>query len=348
MDLPIEHYLVGGAVRDQLLNREVVDRDWVVIGATPRDMKRLGFKQVGRDFPVFLHPETREEFALARTERKTGSGHTGFHVHADPDVTLEEDLVRRDLTINAIAQDADGSLIDPFNGVEDLKTKTIRHVSTAFTEDPLRVFRVARFAAQLEGFTVADETLALMREMSVAGELETLSAERVWIELLKALEAPNPGRFFDVLNACSGLEYWFAEVDIEALSFSDNKSAYKHYIDLMCASRDVDATTRRLKVPKVYRLAFEDWLATHTAISAWQTTDVSELASALILLKVPHSLDRLKALIQVLDELYAPKKLLALATGFAEVTLEDAEGVSGKAYGEALRSCQETWLNQHR
>ena len=348
MDLPIEHYLVGGAVRDHLLGREVVDRDCVVVGTTPRQMKRLGFKQVGRDFPVFLHPETREEFALARTERKTGSGHTGFQVHADPDVTLDEDLVRRDLTINAIAQDADGTLIDPFNGVQDLKTKTLRHVSAAFTEDPLRVFRVARFAAQLEGFVVADETLALMAEMSGAGELEALSAERVWIELLKALEAPNPGRFFDVLKACSGLEYWFKELDSEALSFANNKTVDRHYIDMMRVSRDVEATTRRLKVPKAYRLAYEDWLSTHTAISAWQTIDVAELANAFNLLKVPHNLDRLTALIQVLDELEAPQKLLALAKSFADVTIEDAEGLSGKAYGEALRSCQEVWLSQHR
>ena len=348
MDLPIEHYLVGGAVRDQLLGRKVVDRDWVVVGATTRQMKKLGFKQVGRDFPVFLHPETREEYALARTERKTGAGHTGFQVHADPEVSLEEDLVRRDLTINAIAQDVNGSLIDPFDGAADLRSKVLRHVSDAFKEDPLRVFRVARFAAQLDGFEVADETLFLMTEMCRAGELETLSAERVWIELLKALEASNPSRFFEVLAACAGLGYWFEEIDDQALVFTRGKNAHRHYIDLMRVSQDVEATSRRLKVPKAYRLSYEDWLATHNAISGWQTVDVPQLIDAFIQLKVPHNLDRLEHAVLLLDGVDASDELLALAASFADLALEDTEGLRGKAYGEALRAKQERWVEQQR
>lgn len=172
-------YEVGGAVRDELLGLPVKDRDYVVVGATPEEMERLGFKPVGKDFPVFLHPVTHEEYALARTERKSGPGYKGFTVHAEPDVTLEEDLARRDLTINAIARDEHGSVIDPFGGVRDLRAGVLRHVSPAFAEDPVRVLRVARFAARF-GFAVAPETAALMRAMSAGGEVDALVPERVW------------------------------------------------------------------------------------------------------------------------------------------------------------------------
>ena len=187
-------YLVGGAVRDELLGRPVTERDWVVVGSSPEDMLRRGFRQVGRDFPVFLHPQSGEQYALARTERKTGLGHQRFAWRAT-DVTLEDDLARRDLTINAIAMDADGFLIDPWNGQADLEDRVLRHVSPAFAEDPLRVFRVARFAAQLPGFAIHPETLELMRRM--IPELAALSGERVWAELGKA--APGLGRFFEVV-----------------------------------------------------------------------------------------------------------------------------------------------------
>ena len=207
-------YLVGGAVRDQLLGLPVNERDWVVVGSTPEEMTSLGYQRVGRDFPVFLHPETHEEYALARTERKTGPGHTGFVCHAGPEVTLEDDLERRDLTINAMAEDEDGGLVDPWGGREDLRLKTLRHVSPAFREDPLRVFRVARFAARFHdrGFTVAQDTVALMREMAQAGELAELSAERVWRELDRALETRTPATFFAVLEQADALTPWLIEL----------------------------------------------------------------------------------------------------------------------------------------
>jgi tRNA nucleotidyltransferase (CCA-adding enzyme) len=197
----LQCYLVGGAVRDELLGRPSPDRDWVVVGATEQQLLALDFVRVGKDFPVFLHPQTKEEHALARTERKRGQGHRGFVVDARPDVTLEQDLGRRDLTINAIAKTSEGHLIDPYKGQQDLHDRVLRHVSEAFIEDPLRVFRVARFAAQLPGFTVAAETQALMRNMTAAGELETLSAERVWQEFAKALGAAQVN---SALRYCPG------------------------------------------------------------------------------------------------------------------------------------------------
>ena len=195
----MEIYLVGGAVRDKLLGLPVKDRDWVVVGATPAAMTELGYKIVGADFPVFLHPETREEYALARTERKSGQGYKGFTVYAGPDVTLEQDLARRDLTINAMAEDAAGRLIDLFDGAADLKRGILRHVAPAFAEDPLRVLRVARFAARF-GYPVAHETQALMGALVEAGEMETLVAERVWSELELPLGEKQPARFFEVLR----------------------------------------------------------------------------------------------------------------------------------------------------
>lgn len=208
-------YLVGGAVRDGLLGLPVKDKDWVVVGSTPEEMLRAGYQQVGRDFPVFLHPENHEEYALARTERKSGHGYTGFICHAAPDVTLEQDLQRRDLTINAIAQDERGDYIDPSNGLADLKQHLLRHVSPAFSEDPLRVLRVARFAARYAqlNFRIADETLTLMRDMVGRGELAHLTAERVWKETENALTSCSPQVYFQVLRDCGALAVLFPEVD---------------------------------------------------------------------------------------------------------------------------------------
>ena len=207
-------YLVGGAVRDKLLGRPVKERDYVVVGATPEEMIDRGFKPVGKDFPVFLHPQTKEEYALARTERKTAPGYHGFVFHAAPDVTLEEDLRRRDLTVNAMAEDEDGRLIDYFGGREDLEARLLRHVSPAFAEDPVRILRIARFAARYAplGFRVADQTMALMREMVAAGEVDALVPERVWQELAKALSEDQPQVFFEVLRACGALDVLFPEV----------------------------------------------------------------------------------------------------------------------------------------
>ncbi|HZP94099.1 MAG TPA: multifunctional CCA addition/repair protein [Burkholderiales bacterium] len=205
-------YAVGGAVRDGLLGLPVEDRDYVVVGATPEDMVRLGFKPVGRDFPVFLHPVTREEYALARTERKKGRGYKGFEIHASPEVTLEQDLARRDLTINAIARDEQGRLIDPFHGAQDLQAGILRHVGPAFVEDPVRVLRVARFAARF-GFRIAEETLRLMRAMVENGEVDQLVPERVWQELSKGLMEARPSRMFEALRACGALARVLPELD---------------------------------------------------------------------------------------------------------------------------------------
>lgn len=212
----MKSYLVGGAVRDALLGLPVKDKDWVVVGATPQEMLDAGYQQVGRDFPVFLHPKSREEYALARTERKSGFGYTGFSCYAAPDVTLEQDLLRRDLTVNALAQDADGKIIDPYDGLADLKSRTLRHVSPAFGEDPLRVLRVARFAARYAhlSFRIADETMALMREMTAAGELEHLTPERVWKETENALASRNPQVYFMTLRECGALKVLFPELDV--------------------------------------------------------------------------------------------------------------------------------------
>lgn len=208
-------YLVGGAVRDKLLNLPVYDNDWVVVGSTPEQMLSQGFQAVGKDFPVFLHPKTKEEHALARTEKKVEAGYTGFECYFSADVTLEQDLMRRDLTINAIAMDDNGQLIDPYHGEKDIQDKVIRHVSSAFVEDPLRVLRVARFAAKLHhlGFSVAQETISLMQEISDSGELAHLTQERVWQEWQKSLQTPNPEQFIAVLRQCGALKIVLPELD---------------------------------------------------------------------------------------------------------------------------------------
>jgi len=210
----MQAYLVGGAVRDELLGLEVKDRDWVVVGATPDEMLAKGFKQVGADFPVFLHPRTREEYALARTERKQGRGYHGFTVYSAPDVTLEQDLQRRDLTINAIAKTEDGDLVDPFHGCDDIKARRLRHVSEAFSEDPLRILRTARFAARFRplGFTVSEQTMTLMQDMVDTGEVDHLVPERVWQEFQRALHEKAPKAFFEVLRDCGALEVLIPEI----------------------------------------------------------------------------------------------------------------------------------------
>jgi tRNA nucleotidyltransferase (CCA-adding enzyme) len=212
---PLRSYLVGGAVRDRLLGRPPGDRDWVVVGATPEQMIARGFKPVGRDFPVFLHPQTHEEYALARTERKSARGYRGFVVDADPEVTLEQDLARRDFTVNAIAQNSDGTLVDPFGGARDLEARLLRHVSPAFIEDPVRVLRAARFMARFAdaGFSVAPETLDLMRAMVANGEIDHLVPERVWQELTRALAEPRPSAFLATLRAAGALAKVLPEVD---------------------------------------------------------------------------------------------------------------------------------------
>jgi tRNA nucleotidyltransferase (CCA-adding enzyme) len=260
-------YVVGGAVRDELLGLPVNDRDHVVVGATPEDMQQLGYRPVGRDFPVFLHPVTHEEYALARTERKTARGYHGFEFHAAPDVTLEQDLARRDLTINAMARDEQGNLVDPYGGEADLKAGVLRHVSPAFAEDPVRILRVARFAARF-GFRIAPETQALMRAMTDAGEVDALVAERVWQELARGLMEREPSRTLAVLRACGALDRIAPELAPlhdetmwrEALHALDAAARQQLTLDARWAALTrrldplaVDALAQRLKTPLTCR-----------------------------------------------------------------------------------------------
>jgi tRNA nucleotidyltransferase (CCA-adding enzyme) len=246
-------FRVGGAVRDALLGLPVNDEDWVVVGATPDDMIQSGFLPVGKDFPVFLHPDTREEYALARTERKSGRGYRGFTFHTSPEVTLEEDLARRDLTINAIAQAEDGALIDPFGGQLDLRRKVLRHVTGAFREDPVRVLRVARFAARFHAFTLAPETLELMRAMVREGEADHLVPERVWQELARGLTEERPSRMFEVLRECGALERVLPEVD--ALWGVPQRADYHPEIDTGVHNMMVLDMSARLAAPLPVRFA---------------------------------------------------------------------------------------------
>jgi tRNA nucleotidyltransferase (CCA-adding enzyme) len=268
----MEIYLVGGAVRDELLGLPVTERDWCVVGATPAEMKALGYRQVGKDFPVFLHPETGEEYALARTERKTGPGYHGFEFRTSPDVTIEEDLARRDITINAMARDATGRLVDPYGGLEDLKRKRLRHVSEAFAEDPVRVLRVAKFAARFaqHGFKVADETMELMAGMVEDGEVDELVPHRVWKETEAALAGPAPRVFFEVLRDCGALAVVFPEIDglfgvpqppewhpevdcgVHTMMVLDQATALSPEVDVRFAALTHDlgkATTPKAKLP---------------------------------------------------------------------------------------------------
>lgn len=258
-------YLVGGAVRDKLLGYPYSERDWVVVGATADELLKLGYQPVGKDFPVFLHPDTREEYALARTERKSGPGYTGFDCYASPEVTLEEDLQRRDLTINAIAEDSDGTVIDPYSGQKDLQQRILRHVSPAFEEDPLRVLRVARFSARYAhmGFTLADETLQLMKKISAGDELLALPAERLWKELQRSLVEKNPEVFFATLDHCDALKTLMPELQgsVNAILEALKKAAASDQPDLVrfaviFATIDPAMTERfcqRLKIPREFR-----------------------------------------------------------------------------------------------
>ena len=246
-------FAVGGAVRDELLGLPVQDRDWVVVGASPEQMAAAGYKPVGKDFPVFLHPETREEYALARTERKTAPGYKGFVFHADADVSIEDDLARRDLTINAIAKAEDGSFIDPHHGRADLAAKVLRHVSSAFVEDPVRVLRVARFAARFAEFSVADETMALMRAMVDNGEVDHLVPERVWQELARGLMEAKPSRMFEVLRACGALKKILPEVD--GLWGVPQRADYHPEIDTGVHVMMVVDMAAQLKLPLTARFA---------------------------------------------------------------------------------------------
>ncbi|HEY6966816.1 MAG TPA: multifunctional CCA tRNA nucleotidyl transferase/2'3'-cyclic phosphodiesterase/2'nucleotidase/phosphatase [Burkholderiales bacterium] len=248
----MQTYMVGGAVRDALLGLPVNDHDWVVVGATPEDMIAAGFRPVGKDFPVFLHPKTHEEYALARTERKSGRGYKGFTVYAAPEVTLEQDLARRDLTINAIARDADGTLIDPFGGAKDLREGVLRHVSDAFHEDPVRILRVARFAARF-GFRIADETMALMKFMVDSGEADHLVPERVWQEFSRGLAEEHAERMFEALERCDFRPKLLAELRSVPAKFSGPLPVRFAHLCWPLAEAEIQGLCERLRVPNEER-----------------------------------------------------------------------------------------------
>lgn len=355
----LEVYRVGGAVRDARLGWPVKDTDWVVVGATPEAMRRRGFKPVGRDFPVFLHPETHEEYALARTERKSGHGYTGFVVHASPEVSLEEDLARRDLTINAMAETPGGTLVDPFRGLDDLEARRLRHVSPAFVEDPLRVLRTARFLARYAdlGFVIAEETRELMRELVVSGELAHLVAERVWAETEKALGEPWPEVYFQALDECGALAELMPELADDSAAL-DAALGRLHRLPEDIADEalvrwrwarlveHLDEAARerlaaRLRLPKVHRdLARQAALTRCLRLAAGQELDATQVMTWLDGIDAWRRSERVAPLIALvsLDDAGLAADL-ALAWRLAAQVLPSPlveEGFKGRALGEEL------------
>ncbi|MEM9182146.1 MAG: multifunctional CCA addition/repair protein [Pseudomonadota bacterium] len=343
----MEIYLVGGAVRDELLGRPVVDRDYVVTGATPEEMVAQGYRPVGKDFPVFLHPETAEEYALARRERKVAAGYGGFEFHAGPEVTLEEDLSRRDLTVNAIARSADGTLIDPFGGVDDIEARRLRHVTDAFAEDPVRVLRLARFAARLAAldFSVVPETTMLARQLAAAGELDALTPERVWTETEKGLMTANPEVFVAVLRECHALAVVLPEVD--ALFGVPQPAEHHPEIDTGVHLLLVLAQAARMDLSSAARFA----CLTHDLGKALTPKD--ELPK-----HHGHEASGLKPLAQLCDRLRVPKEhrrlaelvcryhlqvhqALTLKPGTVMKLIEAADGLRRpQRFVEILRACE--------
>lgn len=334
-------YLVGGAVRDRLLGKTPSEFDWVVVGATPEAMLARGFNQVGRDFPVFLEPKTGYQYALARTERRTGPGHADFVCHAAPDVTLEEDLARRDLTINAMARDRDGTLIDPHNGQRDIDGGVLRHVSPAFAEDPLRVFRVARFAAQLPDFDIAADTLALMRSM--VDQLSALSGERVFAELHKAAGAPRPERFFEALIAI-GESHWFGGIDLPATAglvgsaaFADSTTALVG-VGWVNDGVAVERLYRNLRAPRrVLRGAVA--LSRHGATLARRHADAEALLDALTGIEAFRQND-VTATVLAAVEACTGESMTGMRRLIDELQSMRVDAEPGPEYGAALRRCR--------
>ncbi|RDE19872.1 multifunctional CCA tRNA nucleotidyl transferase/2'3'-cyclic phosphodiesterase/2'nucleotidase/phosphatase [Motiliproteus coralliicola] len=362
----MQTYLVGGAVRDRLLGIEVYDRDWVVVGASAEQMLADGFVPVGKDFPVFLHPQTHEEYALARTERKTGHGYGGFQFHAAPDVTLEQDLLRRDLTINAMAEDQQGRLIDPYGGQQDLAQRCLRHVSAAFAEDPLRVLRTARFQARFHrlGFHIATETLKLMAQLSTQEELQALSSERVWKETERALGEISPQQFFISLQQCGALRQLMPELDLnQSLSRLLQQAAAKELDDevrwaLLChqiaEENALAQLQQRLKTPKRFQQGaqllqrfhalLQQPLTADRMMALYQGLDLSRRperllpftqACELIFEAQPESLERCRQLPGFVDGInrIQPRQLVQ-------------QGFKGAALGEELQRRRQEWLQQ--
>ena len=361
-------YLVGGAVRDQLLGLPVHEHDYVVVGSTPEALVAQGYTQVGKDFPVFLHPQSKQEYALARTERKAGQGYQGFDVYASPQVTLEEDLLRRDLTINAIAQADDGSLIDPYGGQQDIQAKLIRHVSPAFSEDPLRVLRAARFAAHLHhlDFNIAPETQALLITLVRSGELNTLAKERIWQETCKALTSQSPWVYFEVLEQCGALEQLMqplAELlsrkpqalsGLQLLSQTDARVDLRLAIILYQLNKlqieDLALQIKLPNAPKTLALAISNH---QRALRAYDELDAPQrhhLLSSLGLIRKPELLAALMTLCQAITQSKEPlfgwhspqTQIMADLNAINSVKPAAlmAQGYSGKALGEALKQSQ--------
>ena len=350
-------YLVGGAVRDELLGRPVAERDWVVVGATPEEMERLGFRPVGREFPVFLHPVTKEEYALARLERKTGAGYRGFATEFSPDVSLEQDLMRRDLTINAMARSADGTLIDPYGGRDDLQQRQLRHVSAAFVEDPVRVLRLARFAARFAGlnFQIAPATGALMQAMVVNGEVAALVPERVWREMERALGEATPEAFFDTLRDCDALRVVLPELpwdiaDRKALQAAVRLTpdASVRFAALMAGTEVpvIEALCERLRVPNPYRelallcARLKDRIQGAAGIDAAALLDLLESADAF---RRPERFDRLLVACGARSSAPATQGLLqdaAAVTRGVALTSDRMHALQGAQIAAALRTAR--------
>lgn len=351
-------FLVGGAVRDELLGLDVKDRDWVVVGATPEAMLEAGYRPVGSDFPVFLHPETHEEYALARTERKSGRGYKGFTFHTDPSVTLEEDLLRRDLTINAMAKSQDGVITDPYNGQTDLKNRVLRHVSDAFLEDPLRVLRVARFQARFAhlGFNVSPETVDLMQSISRSGELDHLTAERVWQEFERALNTQTPSQFLATLDMSRAL-YLLTPldrskpeesvcVDTPVLQTAEERFALLCHIANL-STDEVEALALRLKIPNRFKSLAIAYHRHSEALANFQVTDPEQklqLISDLKLIKQPEAVE---PLIRIQTALQPDKKFNSAGLEIAIKSVAAIEpkqvmmdGFSGAELGSELRRRQ--------
>jgi tRNA nucleotidyltransferase (CCA-adding enzyme) len=355
----MQTYIVGGAVRDALLGLPAGDRDWVVVGGSPQQLIAAGFLPVGKDFPVFLHPDTREEYALARTERKTAAGYHGFVFHAEPSVTLEQDLARRDLTINAMARDAQGTIIDPFGGQHDLKARVLRHVTDAFREDPVRILRLARFSARFADFNVAQETMQLMRQMVDAGEVDALVAERVWQEIARGLMEKKPARMFNVLRECHAFQRLMPEVDRvwdAALSRIVDESAQLDAplpVRFACLTHRLAAEVRglceRLRVPTECRELAEVVTRERANIDASLDADAGEIVRLLDRCDAWRKPQRFEQVLLACRAIacrddYPPRDHLAkaLAAALAVATNEiasdaHARGINGPKVGELIQ-----------
>ncbi len=363
----MKRYLVGGAVRDELLGRPVMDRDWVVVGATPDELLAKGYRQIGNQFPCFLHPKTQDEYALARTEKKTGSGHTGFVCDFSPEISLEEDLSRRDLTINAIAKDIDGQYIDPYGGLNDIEARILRHVSPAFAEDPLRVLRVARFAARLaqDGFTIAPETSVLMKALVASGELAQLTVERVWKEFSRALIEPTPSEFLRVLASVGAMEVVLPELsalceDAQLLALLDKSRraddpeiSYALLVHRLPTDQ-IRRLSERLKMPNSYLQLALLVANHHQSCAQLEQLDSDAVVSLLESLDAYRKPDRLRQFAVACSLLFDQPLVASNLTQYRDLTqaveiepiLE--QGLKGRAIAAALRAERVQVLERHR